>query len=68
MIVVFKTGAPPHTPAGGGLKEPLDRPITAVEKCWRYLIYWITIIIYNIKAWAVSAGYFQPNGIASFER
>jgi DNA-binding MarR family transcriptional regulator len=48
MIVVFKTGRSPS------LVQPFaassSRPITAVEKCRRHLIWWITIIDYNLKA------------------
>ena len=49
-------------------EEPSGRPITAVETGCRYLIWWITIIKYNLKAPAGSAGPFQPTGIASLER
>ncbi len=33
-----------------------DRPITAVEKCCRYWVWWITIIQYNLKGRPNSAG------------
>jgi DNA-binding MarR family transcriptional regulator len=56
MIVVFKTGRSPSHRADRDPEGPSDRPITAVETGSRYLIWWITIIEYNLKALAVSAG------------
>jgi hypothetical protein len=50
MIVVFKTGRSPQASAARGFKLPAGRPISAVEKACRYLIWWITIIKYNLKA------------------
>jgi hypothetical protein len=51
MIVVFKTGRSPFTtgPAAAFYEGAAD-PITAVETGCRYLIWWITIINYNLKA------------------
>jgi hypothetical protein len=66
MIVVFKTGRSLTRQAARD--KPPDRPITAVEKCRRYLIWWITIIKYNLKARAALTGPFQPTGIADIER
>jgi hypothetical protein len=68
MIVVFKTGRSPQASAARGFNRPPGRPISAVEKACRYLIWWITIIKYNLKAWQVLAGPSQPIGIASRER
>jgi hypothetical protein len=83
MIVEFKAGRSPRkerlfrrrgcseTFAGCALWWPPARPITAVEKARRYLIWWITIIKYNLKARAVPATPFQfilSTEIASLER
>jgi hypothetical protein len=55
MIVVFKTGRSPSMGrTARGREAPPDYPPTAVETCCRYLIWWITIIKYNLKARPVS--------------
>jgi hypothetical protein len=57
MIVVFKTGRSPLAigPAAA-LYEGAAGPITAVETGCRYLIWWITIINYNLKARPIVPG------------
>jgi hypothetical protein len=54
--------------AARGHEVPPAHPITAVEKACRYLIWWITIIKYNLKARHALPGHFQPIGITSTER
>jgi hypothetical protein len=69
MIVVFKTGRSPSLVQPLACEPPPGRPITAVEKCRRHLIWWITIIEYNLKADRdFRADRLQPSGIASTER
>ncbi|THD68190.1 MAG: hypothetical protein E7813_11165 [Bradyrhizobium sp.] len=60
MIVVFKSGRSPSASGLSQSEEPRDRPITAVEKRCRYLVWWITIIKYNLKARTAFAGFSQP--------
>jgi hypothetical protein len=65
MIVVFKTW---RSPSGVGpistLRGQQADPISAVER-HRYLVYFITIIKYNLKARAVSRTF---TGIANLDR
>jgi hypothetical protein len=83
MIVEFKAGRSPlkngaskdvgysRTLAGRILCKAHGRPITAVEKACPYLIWWITIIKYNLKARTGPAAPFQfilSTEIASLER
>jgi hypothetical protein len=68
MIVVFKTGRSPQALGRARPSGAAAHPITAVEKACRYLIWWITIIKYNLKARAFLAGRFRPIGITSTER
>jgi hypothetical protein len=50
MIVMFKPERSPSRPGPIAAMRSAGRPIAAVEIGRRYLIYYITIIRYNLKA------------------
>jgi hypothetical protein len=50
MIVVFKNAPPQKFGPGAALNPCAGDPMAAVEMGCGYLVWWITIINYNLKA------------------